>query len=179
MNKQAIVSDRIRRNWKPGLMIIILNFLLSSCGIYSFKDVSIPADVKTIHLGYIENKARYVNPSLAPQLTDQLKQKINNQTRLTQVQTSDADWDVNASITAYDISTAAVSNQKSSTNRLTVTVHISFKANKGSVKDYEADVSSNFDFDAGTSFSQAEPALIQQIIPAMTTDVFNRLFSNW
>src|SRR5450755_4424212 len=96
--------------------------LLHSCSIYSFKDVTIPPDVKTIHIGYIENKARYVNPQLSPQLTDQLKQKVNNQTRLTQVE-SGADWDVTAYVSSYDISTASVSNQKSATNRLTVAVH--------------------------------------------------------
>ncbi|HVM87009.1 MAG TPA: LptE family protein [Puia sp.] len=150
----------------------------SSCGVYSFKDVSIPPDVKTIHLGYIENRARYVNPQLSPQLTDKLKQKINNQTRLTQVESS-ADWDVSAYVSAYDISTASVSAQKSATNRLTVTVHITFRDSKDEKKNYEADVSRNFDFDANTSFSQAEPALVQQILTTMTDDIFNRLFSNW
>ncbi|MBS1949007.1 MAG: LptE family protein [Bacteroidetes bacterium] len=160
------------------LIAVLFSFAVYSCGIYSFKDVSIPPDVKTIHLGYIENKARYVNPQLSPQLTDKLKQKINNQTRLTQVE-SGADWDVSAYVSSYDISTASVSNQKSATNRLTVTVHITFHDSKDEKKNYEADVSRNFDFDANASFSQAEPGLLQQILTTMTDDIFNRLFSNW
>jgi hypothetical protein len=158
--------------------LVIYCLMVSSCGVYSFKDVSIPPEVKTIHLGYIENKARYVNPQLSPQLTDKLKQKINNQTRLTQVE-SGADWDVSAYVSGYDVSTAGVSNQKSATNRLTVTVHINFRDSKDEKKNYEADVTRNFDFDANTSFSQAEPALLQQILTTMTDDIFNRLFSNW
>ena len=163
------------------LLLCIVPYMLcflSSCAIYSFKDVSIPADVKTIHLGYIENKARYVNPQLSPQLTDKLKQKINNQTRLTQVE-SGADWDVTAYVSSYDISTAGVSNQKSATNRLTVAVHIIFKDSKDEKKNYEADVSRSFDFDANTSFSQAEPVILQQILTSFPDDIFNRLFSNW
>jgi hypothetical protein len=160
------------------LLLVCCVFFFSSCGVYSFKDVSIPPEVKTIHLGYIENKARYVNPQLSPQLTDKVKQKINNQTRLTQVE-SGADWDISAYVSSYDISTAAVSNQHSSTNRLTVSVHINFRDSKDEKKNYEADVTRNFDFDANTSFSQAEPALLQQILTTMTDDIFNRLFSNW
>ena len=160
------------------LFLVPCFILINSCGVYSFKDVTIPPDVKSIHIGYIENKARYVNPQLSPQLTDRLKQKINNQTRLSQIE-SGADWDVSAYVSSYDISTAAVSNQKSSTNRLTVAVHIIFRDSKDEKKNYEADVTRNFDFDANTSFSSAEPALLQQILDSMPDDIFNRIFSNW
>src|ERR1700761_8317191 len=75
---------------------------LGSCKIYSFKDVSIPAKVKSIHISYIENRAPLVNPTLAPQLNDALRQKINNQaSRLAQIQTSDADYDVNGWVSGY------------------------------------------------------------------------------
>ena len=179
MNK---ISGLKKINLTAGNCLLLLApcilFFFSSCSIYSFKDVTIPPDVKTIHIGYIENKARYVNPQLSPQLTDKLKQKVNNQTRLTQVE-SGADWDVSAYVSSYDISTAGVSNQKSATNRLTVAVHIIFRDSRDEKKNYEADVTRNFDFDANTSFSQAEPALLQQILTSFPDDIFNRLFSNW
>src|SRR5580658_3434152 len=102
----------------------------SSCKIYSFKDVSIPAEVKSIHITYIENRAPLVNPQLAPQLNDALRQKINNQaSRLSQVQTSDADYDVTAWVSDYNYSTSGISGQQASSNRLAVTVHIVFKNN--------------------------------------------------
>lgn len=178
MNKKNRNKKSFRFIGKSFLFLVPCFFLFTSCGVYSFKDVTIPPDVKTIHIGYIENKARYLNPQLSPQLTDRLKQKINNQTRLTQVE-SNADWDVSAYVSSYDISTAAVSNQKSSTNRLTVAVHITFRDSKDEKKNYEADVTRNFDFDANTSFSSAEPALLQQILDSMPDDIFNRIFSNW
>ena len=181
-NKSFYWQNKMHFPKRKYLLLAMLSscliFLFSSCSVYSFKDISIPPDVKTIHLGYIENKARYVNPSLSPQLTDKLKQKINNQTKLVQVE-SGADWDVTAYISSYDISTASVSNQRSATNRLTVAVHLIFKDSKDEKKNYEADVSRNFDFDANTSFSQAEPALLQQILTTFPDDIFNRLFSNW
>ena len=68
-------------------------FLLatSSCA-YRFKDVSIPDSIKTVKINFLENKARYVNPQLSPRLTDRLRQKIVNQTRLSQTNNDNADW---------------------------------------------------------------------------------------
>ena len=43
----------------------------------------IPDNVKTVKIGFIDNKARYVNPQLAPLLTDKILQKIIGQTKLT------------------------------------------------------------------------------------------------
>src|ERR1700748_2639745 len=111
-----------------GICCLIATLTLGSCKIYSFKDTSIPPEVKTIHIAYIENRAPLVNPQLAPQLNDALRQKINNQpARLSQIQTSDADWEVSGWVSGYNYTTAGVANQQAASNRLTVTVHIVFK----------------------------------------------------
>jgi hypothetical protein len=160
---------------------LLFAFYLSSCGIYSFKDVSIqPPNAKTIHVGYIENKARYVNPQLSPELTDKFKQKINNQvSKLTQVPTSDADFDVSAYISGYDVSTSGVSAQTAATDRLTVTVHIDFKNRLDDKKSFSADISRNFDFSANLTLNAAEGQLLPTIVSNVTDEMFNRIFSNW
>src|SRR5580765_7547632 len=95
---------------RPVICLLSLCLVIQSCKVYSFKDVSIPPEVKTIRIGFIENRARYVDPQLSPQLTDKFKQKISKQTKLTQIQ-SDADYDVSAFVAEYNVSTAGVSNQ--------------------------------------------------------------------
>ncbi|HEV2481733.1 MAG TPA: LptE family protein [Puia sp.] len=171
-----------------GLLFFVALFTLglSSCKIYSFKDTSIPPEVKTIHIAYIENRAPLVNPQLAPQLNDALRQKINNQaSRLSQVQTSDADWDVSGWVSGYSYTTSGVANQQAASNRLTVTVHIVFKnhldptGKKVAPADFEADVSRNFDFSANITISDAEAQLIPTVVSNMTDEIFNKLFSNW
>ncbi|MEO6961657.1 MAG: LPS assembly lipoprotein LptE [Puia sp.] len=166
-----------------GILLAMICFLGSSCKIYSFKDVSIPPEVKTIRLGFIENHARIVDPQLSPQLTDKLKQKINNQTKLTQVQSDNVDYDVTAYISDYSVSTSGVSAQTAATNRLTVTVHIALKNRLNDQKlgtpDFETDITRNFDFPASQSVNDAQAALTPQIVDNMTDDIFNRLFSNW
>ena len=151
----------------------------TSCGVYSFKDISLDPAVKTVEVHLIENRARYINPQLSPQLTDKLRQKVNNQTRLTSVQTGDAHYDISGTITDYTVTTAAISNQQAATNRLSVTVHITFKNRLDPTKDFEADVNRNFDFSASLSLNQAEAQLGDVIIRNMTDDIFNRVFSNW
>jgi hypothetical protein len=176
---QRITAARFRRGlaFAAGLWLLTL---LASCKVYSFKDISIPPDVKTIRINFIENKARLVNPQLGPQLTDQLRQKITNQTRLTVINSDAAQYDVSAYITDYTVTTAGVSNQQAATDRLTVSVHIIFKnRTEGKPKDFEADISHSFDYGANNTLTQEEPVLMPLILSNLTDEIFNRLFSNW
>ena len=81
------------------ISFFIIFVCISSCGIYSFRDAVIPDNIKTIKIGFIENKARYVNPQLAPLLTDKLQQKIMSQTKLTRTNNDDAHYQIYATIT--------------------------------------------------------------------------------
>lgn len=165
------------------LVLVACCCFVSSCKVYSFKDVSIPPEVKTINIGFIENRARYVEPQLCPQLTDKLKQKIMNQTKLTQIPNENADYDVSAYVSEYNVTTAGVANQSASINRLTVSVHLALKNKYNDQKlgtpDFETDISRNFDFPATQSLNDAESQLTPQIVQQLTDDMFNRLFSNW
>jgi len=170
--------------WLSGALILMSG--LSACKIYSFKDVSIPSQVKSIHIGYIENRARLINPQLAPQLNDKLRQKINQQaSRLAQIQDPGADYDVSGTITDYNYTTSGISQQQVATNRLNVTVHIIFKNHLDPTgktvapDDFEADVTRNFDFSGNTSITDAEQQLLPTIVTNMTDEIFNKLFSNW
>jgi hypothetical protein len=172
-----------RKNYKfsflsVSLFVLLSVFLFSSCRIYSFKDVSIPAEVKTVKIGFIENKARYVNPQISPRLTDRLQQKITGQTRLTRTNNDDAHYQISGYISDYSVSTAGISNQQAATNRLTVSAHITFR-NTLANKTQEFDVSRNFDFSAQLSLNQAESALTEDIIKNLSDEIFNRIFSNW
>ena len=164
---------------KSKYLLLLLTTIIVLAGCYTFRDISIPANVKTVRVGIIENKAQYINPQLAPRLLDRLRQKINNQTRLTQVQGTDAHYEINGVITDYRITTTGISDQRSSINRLTVTVRITFQNRLDPKDDFEADLSRNFDFDANLSLQQAEASKGDEIVRNMTDEIFNRIFSNW
>ena len=152
---------------------------LTSCSFkYGFKDVSIPDSIKTIKVIYIENRARYINPELSPRLTDKLRQKIVSQTKLSQTNGDNADWEISGYISDYSFSTSAISGQQVANNRLTVGLHITLNNRKADdMKDY--DVSRNFEFKGNQTLQQAEASLLDEMIRTLTDEIFNKLFSNW
>lgn len=168
------------------VLVTILLFVAgasnSGCSVYKFRDVSIPDSIRTVKVNFIENRAPYVNPQLSPRLTDKLRQKIVSQTRLSQTNNDNADWDIKGHISNYSFSTSGLTsqggNRQQTTNRLTVTVHIILNDQKAN-KTQEYDVSRNFEFSANQSIQQAEAGLGEEIIRGLTDDIFNRIFSNW
>jgi hypothetical protein len=163
-----------------GYTILLTSMLLFvACGIYKFNDASIDPNIKTVKIGYIDNKARYINPQFAAKLTDRIQQKIISATKLTRTNNDDADYVITGVITNYDGSqTVGVSSTQAAANRLTVTVHIVLRNNKEN-KTEEFDVSRSFDYPATQSFSVAEAQLSDEVVRNLTDDIFNRIFSNW
>jgi len=161
------------------LTVFFMAISASGCLHYTMKESSIPKEIKTIHIGFIENRARYVNPQLSPQLTDRLRQKVNSQTNRTLIQGDNADMDISGTITDYSFTTAAIANNQSATNRLNITVHIKLIDRIDEKRSKDEDVTRSFDFDAGVSIQQAETALNESILKNLSDEIFNRLFSNW
>jgi hypothetical protein len=163
------------------ILIIVAGFN-NSCGIYKFKDVSIPENIKTVRINFIENRAPYVNPQLSPNLTDKLKQKILNQTKLTQTNNDNANYDVHGFVSDYSVSTTGVTStngrSQSSINRLTVSVHIVLN-DQVKNETQEFDVSRNFDFSANQSLQAVEAGLLDEIVRNLSDEIFNHIFSNW
>ncbi|MDD2793520.1 MAG: LptE family protein [Sediminibacterium sp.] len=169
----------ILTNKKWYLTPLLLLLVFTGCRVYTFNDAVIPSEVKTVKIGFFENRARYVNPQLSPKLTDKVQTKITSQTKLTRTNNDDAHYIINGTITNYDPSqTVGVSAQQASTNRLTVTVHIVLKKTLDN-KVEEFDVSRSFDYSANLSLQQAEGQLLDEVVRTITDEIFNRIFSNW
>mgnify|MGYP001239193980 FL=1 len=169
----------------PQLKLYIISFLLlgifnyASCK-YSFKDTSpIPEEVKTFRVNYLENKAQYVNTQLSPQLTERLKQKVINTTRLRQTNDDDAHYDISGFVSQYYTSTISISGNNAASNRLTVGFHLVFRNTLDEKKSFETDLTRTFDFPATQSLSQAESTLNNDIVKNIVDEIFNKIFSNW
>ena len=165
---------------------LLLGSFLPGCSIYKFTEAgTMPPEVKTVKVQYIENRAQYINPQLSPKLTDKLRQKIISQTKLSQTSSDNADWDISGFITSYSFSTSAISGQQVANNRLTVAVHIILNDRKAEENNRpkevqkEFDVSRSFEFKGTQSFQQAEASLAEEMVRTLTDEIFNKLFSNW
>ncbi|WP_235921147.1 LPS assembly lipoprotein LptE [Foetidibacter luteolus] len=178
----AIMGKRINTSRYAlfAMVCLFIATILPSCGIYTFRDVSIDySKIKTVKIGYIENRARgYISPQLSPKLTDAVVQKINSYTKLTRTNADNADYQITGTITNYSVSTSAITNQQAAANRLTVGAHI-ILFNAVDNKTQEFDVSRDFDFAASLTLTQAEGQLMNDVVKNMSDEIFNRLFSNW
>ena len=132
-----------------------------------------------MRISYIDNRARIINPNLSQRLTDKLRQKVINQTRLSQTNSDEAHYDISGQITDYYVTTSGISNQQAASNRLNVTVHLVFKNRLDDKKSFETDFTRNFDFSASLSLNQAEASLTDLVVQNLTDEIFNRIFSSW
>ncbi|MEP7165375.1 MAG: LPS assembly lipoprotein LptE [Ferruginibacter sp.] len=163
----------------PACIFLLTVFSFATCK-YSFKDTSpIPPEIKTFRVNYLENKAQYVNTQLSPQLTEKLKQKIINTTRLRQTNDEDAHYDISGFVSQYFTSTVSISGNNANGNRLTVGFHLVFRNTLDEKKNLETDLLSTFDFPATQSLTEAEATLNNDIVKNIVDAIFNKIFSNW
>jgi hypothetical protein len=173
-----------KKNMSKGttyLLICFIALIAASCGVYKFNDTGGMdfTKVKTIKVGFIDNKAAYVNPQLAPKFTDRLQLRVLTGTKLTRVTDDNADIVVNATIRNYDATqTVGINGQQATINRLTVTVVVNVIKNYENAKE-DFTVSRSFDFPANLSLQQAEGALLDDVVKNLSDEIFNKIFSNW
>lgn len=161
------------------LYIFLIFIGYNSCKIYTFTDATIPDNIKTVRVGYIENKATYINPQLGVKLNEKILQTIISKTKLVGVKNDQANYIIKGTILEYNPSQTIAANSTAATvNRLSV--YIKFELTNtvdNTVKEF--DLRRNWDFDAGLTLQQVEPKLLDEIIKSFSDDLFNQIFSNW
>ncbi|KAA5534746.1 hypothetical protein F0919_09035 [Taibaiella lutea] len=155
---------------------------LTGCGVYSLTGASITG--KTINIHNLENRAPNVAPSLSAVMTGKMREKILSQTGLASVNTDAADYDMEGTITAYNVSytgvqTTAAGQTQASQNRLTITVEVDFKNKKDDKASFKQSFTRFADFPGDQQLSAAEPKLIDDISTLLAQDIFNKAFVNW
>jgi hypothetical protein len=165
-----------------GTITLLLLTALGGCSVkYSLTGASIDPGAKTVNVRFIENRAPITNPTLSQRVTEKLRNKIQSQTKLTQINEDNADYEFKATITGYNFSNAAVTNvDKAATSRLTVTINVVFVKRVGDKKGWTQPFSQSADFRADQLPSQVENQLLDEtILPQITDAIFNRAFANW
>jgi Lipopolysaccharide-assembly len=157
-------------------MAVIL--LLTSCHIYTFTGANVEG--KTINITFIENRAKIVATQLSNVLTDKVRNKVLNQTSLTQINGDKTDYALKGTVTNYDVSFASIQNaQTVAKNRLTIVVEFNFINSIDTKKSFTRSYSKFGDFDGSQTLQQAEGILIEQISKEIADVVFNDAFVNW
>jgi len=165
------------------LSVIFVALIFTACKItYSFTGASIAPNVKTFSVYYFPNRAKLVNPNLSQLLTqgqDGLENKLIKQTSLNQIK-ENGDLEFSGQITEYDVKPMNISTgDLAAQNRLTISIKVKFTNNKDHEQDWEKTFTEYEDFDSNRSLSDAEDALVTEIIKKLADDIFNASVANW
>ena len=165
--------------WIKSVLIVSLVLVAQSCGIYSFNGVTIPDEVKTVSVAFIENEAMIVAPALSPTLTEKWRTKFLTQTNLSLIE-ENGDFDISGSIVSYTQSPVGAADQSTaSKNRLQIVVRIKMVSPKAQNLEFEKRFTQFEDFDASKSLADVEADLIETISENLAQEIFNKIALNW
>jgi len=166
---------------KKAVIILILGVIVfSSCGRVSFNmsGASI-GNAKTCQVVYFENRADIVNPRLAAQMTDALKDKIQGSSSLRLVN-NNADVMFEGEITGYNVQPQQVTAMGAAArDRLTITIKVRFNNELDPDKNYDKSFSRFQEYPGGASLSSHEAQLVEDILKELMEDIYNEAFSAW
>jgi len=163
-----------------GILFALLAFVSVTCGKVTFNmsGASI-GNAKTCQVGYFENRADIVIPSLSAQMTDALKDKIQSSSSLRLVN-NNADVIFEGEITGYNIQPQQITpaTGRPAQDRLTITVKVKFTNMLESDKSYDKSFSRFQEAPSGSISSNADQ-LAGLILEELMEDIYNEAFANW
>ncbi len=182
MGKQLRLFKRDKLNNNKallGALAAILLLICTGCGIYSFTGGKLKPGLKTVSIELFENKASLINPSLAIDMTEKLKDKFVGQSSL-QLADFDADLQFSGYISQYDVRPVAIQgNETAASNRLTVAISVKYVCEKYPEDSWDKNFSQFSDYGSTQNLSDVEADLVSDIVDRLAQDVFNKVLANW
>ncbi len=158
--------------------ILLISILLSSCGVYSFTGTNVDAD--TINIGYIESEARLASPYLSPQITQKLKERVQNLTKLQILDIDSTDLTLTGVVTKYKVEVTSLADVDQATqNSLKIAVDMKYENRKEPKENFTKTFERFADFSADVTLQEVETELIDDIVEQLVNDIFNATFANW
>jgi outer membrane lipopolysaccharide assembly protein LptE/RlpB len=164
--------------------LILLLAVLSSCwpSSVSFKDKgSMPEEWKTFSVKTLEVLAPNAPLSYGANLTEQLKDGIQNNTRLLlNTNFGKGEANIDGKILSYNVTPIAIQgNDNATQNRLTISVQFSIEITKPKEELISVTSTRFSDFNANDNLAAVEAQLLEEINTQIIQDVINKLLSNW
>lgn len=163
------------------LILATVSIIFSTCTVnYSFTGASISPEVKTIRITNFPNNAPLVNPTLAQDFTDGLRNKFQSQTSLNIV-TKGGDLVIEGEITDYSTRPTAIqADDIAAQNRLTITVKVTFTNTNDDSKSFTNQSFSRYqDYPSDLDFASVQESYVPQIVEYLIEDIFNKAVVNW
>ncbi len=154
---------------------------ISVAGCYSFRGVTIDPATKTFSVSLFLNNAQAAPPTLAQNFTERLKDKIRNNTRLSLVNTENADLAFSGQVVGFEvIAIAPQPGQVAQTNQLRIAINVELVDSKNEKGSWKQVFTFQADFPGSTQLLTVQDQLIKTISDKMLEDIFNKAFTeNW
>jgi len=168
---------------KPKILLLLFvccMLLWQGCTVsYSFSGASIPVEAKTFSVAFFRNNATLVEPTLSQTITDALKNKMTNQTRLSQVDRN-GDLTFEGAITNYAPSQpGAISGETAIMNRMTISVSVKFSNTIEPSQNFEKTFTQYTEYDSSSDLMSIQSSLIDIVVELLVEDIFNQAVVNW
>lgn len=167
----------------PGIVFLLLAWILNSCGVYSFTGASISPDTKTISVLNFDDRSASSPPFLAQTFSEKMREYYQRNTNLGLVN-REGDLNVEGTITQYGLSPIAPTGggggrEVAAQTRLTISVKVKFSNSKNKAQNFDQPFSFFADFDQNKSLATVERELIETISDQIILDIFNKTVANW
>lgn len=166
------------------ILFIGLLFLLTACWptSISFRDGSVPPEWKRFVVHAFENNASNAPISYSSDLTELIKDAIQNRVGLTLVtsESDDPQIVVSGSVDSYHITPLSLQDNTAEVkNRLTVRANFEIFISEPEEEVMKLSSSRFVDFDASQDVGSIQNQLLEEISDQIVQDVLNKLLSNW
>lgn len=163
------------------LLLLLLPFMLTACGYYSFTGATIPSHLQTVAIPLVQDVSTSPLNDLGDQLTTMLVDRFVGQTRLSLEQSEiDADAVLTAEIRRYANQPAAVGGEAQATlNRITLTVAVTYTDQVNNEVVFERTFSASDEYNPAVAGLTGEEAAAGSALESIADDIFTAATSNW
>ncbi|WP_107038814.1 LPS assembly lipoprotein LptE [Brumimicrobium mesophilum] len=166
------------------IYLAIFAFLFASCWptSLSFRDGSVPPEWKRFMVSNLDNKAANAPISYSSQLSELIKDGIQNRVGLTLVsdESDDPQISITGSVDSYNVTPLSLQENASEVkNRLTIRASFQIFISAPEEDVMELSSSRFADFDASQDVGAIQQQLLGEINDQIVQDVLNKLLSNW
>ncbi len=160
-----------------GILFILLAYGCFSITV-NFSGAKVPEGSDTFSVGEFINSSSDIQPGLAYDMTEALRNKIESQTRL-KLTNGVGDINFEGEIYKYTVTPKSLTQEQVAENRFTIGVKITFT----SVYEPENDFTKSFDryedFQGSESIESVRDDLTEKIMENIIDDIFKEAFVNW
>lgn len=160
---------------------VLLSLLLAGCTItYKFNGASIDySKTHSISIADFPNQAALVNPTLASDLTEGIRDVFTKQTRL-QILRKGGDLELEGEITDYQLTPLAIAaDSYAAETKLTMTVRVRFTNNVNPEESFEKTYSAYQTFDSSKMLNDVQDELCTVMIQQIADYIYNDTVAKW